>query len=411
MNSSLYVAIVATRWLPNRTPASILNARLLGALDWTGCVYLPDTKVEGFVSLPLPHQYRVIKLSVPFSSGFSSRIMRRLGLHQCPDRLIAWSFQVARRVVKDVRVVVPDLLVTLGKHDSAHVVGLLVHRKFPQIPWVAVFSDPWVDLEQFGYIQFKSGTVRWINMRLEAAVVSSVDRLIVTSEETRALFAARYPAEVASKIHAVPSSYDQRLFQLSSTGFPRLDNKLIIRYLGDFYGPRSPKPLLEALRSLWEIDPACANSIQIELIGRFRPDDADDCRELMRHLDNVHLLDDVEYLQALKLMVDSDVLLVIDAPAKVSPFLPSKLVEYIGANRPILGLTSPGPSRTLIERANGLVADVRNREEIVKVLIELCNICQSAGLESLMPPPELRREFEVRQVSQRFENIVSPLLN
>ena len=386
-----------------------MNARLLGALGWTGCVYLPDTPSEGFVSLPLPEQYRIVKLPVSFST-LSYRVMKRVGLNQCPDRFITWAFRAAGRVLRDATRKLPDLLVTLGKHDSTHVAGLMIRRKLPKVPWIAVLSDPWVDMEPFGYIRFKSGAVRRINTYLEAAVLRAVDRLIVTNDETKALFSERYPSDIVSKIHTVPQCYDQRLYPVRTRDTRDLDSKLVIRYLGDFYGPRSPRPLLEALRLLRETNPACADSIKIELIGRFRPDDAEYCRELVKYLDNVHLLDHVEYLQALKLMVESDVLLVIDAPTDVSPFLPSKLIEYIGANRPILGLTSPGPSRKLVERAGGLVADVRNREEIIKVFIKLYNIYQSGGLESLTPPLDVRREFEVQQVSQRFNDIALSLL-
>jgi hypothetical protein len=43
----------------------------------------------------------------------------------------------------------------------------------------------------------------------------------------------------------------------------------------------------------------------------------------------------VGYQESLKLMSEADALLVIDAPADQSVFLPSKLIDYIGAGRPI----------------------------------------------------------------------------
>ena len=38
----------------------------------------------------------------------------------------------------------PDVLVTFGEPMSDHILGLQIHRRLG-VPWVAHFSDPWVD--------------------------------------------------------------------------------------------------------------------------------------------------------------------------------------------------------------------------------------------------------------------------
>ena len=48
------------------------------------------------------------------------------------------------------------------------------------------------------------------------------------------------------------------------------------------------------------------------------------------------------YSRSLKEMADANVLVVIDADFEVSPFLPSKIFDYLLFDRPILGLTPPG---------------------------------------------------------------------
>jgi glycosyltransferase involved in cell wall biosynthesis len=71
----------------------------------------------------------------------------------------------------------------------------------------------------------------------------------------------------------------------------------------------------------------------------------------------VTLRDPVDYTESLALMRASDALLVVDAPAERSVFLPSKLVDYLGAGRPIVALTPPGAAADLVDRAGGWVAD------------------------------------------------------
>ncbi len=49
-------------------------------------------------------------------------------------------------------------------------------------------------------------------------------------------------------------------------------------------------------------------------------------------------------------MKRSDVLLVIDAPIeRDNIFFPSKLADYIGAERPIIGISSPGPTDRILK--------------------------------------------------------------
>ena len=63
----------------------------------------------------------------------------------------------------------------------------------------------------------------------------------------------------------------------------------------------------------------------------------------------VKFLPRVGYLQSLALAKSADLLLNIDAPAATSVFLPSKLIDYIGAGRPIFGITPAGTAARLIQ--------------------------------------------------------------
>ena len=117
-----------------------------------------------------------------------------------------------------------------------------------------------------------------------------------------------------------------------------------MRHVGNFYAPRTPQALIEALARLHEEQPDVLAGVRVELIGQIRP--ALDHRALGAALPGnlltVHA--PVDYLESLRLMQDADLLLVVDAPSEHSVFLPSKLIDYLGAGKPIVALSPPGAS-------------------------------------------------------------------
>lgn len=61
----------------------------------------------------------------------------------------------------------------------------------------------------------------------------------------------------------------------------------------------------------------------------------------------VKMMDNVDYEQALKMMCDSDLLLLL---APDQPFqIPAKTYDYMGAKRPVLALTGFGATRSVVE--------------------------------------------------------------
>ena len=77
------------------------------------------------------------------------------------------------------------------------------------------------------------------------------------------------------------------------------------------------------------------------------------------------------YAQNLGIMNSSDALLTLEFFATQSVWLPAKLVDYLGAARPLLGIVPPGTSSDFITRAGGLVAlapgSVRHRGHAARI--------------------------------------------
>lgn len=290
-----------------------------------------------------------------------------------------------------------DVVITWSQWHCVHLVGFELKRRFPGLPWIAHFSDPWSENP------FTPGLMRGYDRHLEAKVYRAADILSFTSRETVDLtFRDRY-APYRAKATDLPHAFEPALYPDVSSPAA---GPLILRSLGNFYGPRSPEPLFRALALLRERDPVLFGKIRVELIGSI-PDEfrrgSRACQGLPPGV--VHVLSPVDYRTSLGLMRSADVLLNIDAPFAHSVFLPSKLVDYIGAERPIVGITPPGTASRVIGALGGWVADPTDPEGIASVLARaLTYVEYNRGVS--WGAPEIRRSYAASTVAEQFGRLV-----
>ena len=325
-------------------------------------------------------------------------------VQKAPDAFTSWAAQV----IDSVADVIThgrrfDLLITFGAPMSDHLIGFKLKSHFG-MPWVAHFSDPWVD-NPFTSSDWMTNA---INRSLERKVLSLTDRAIFTSEETIDLVFRKYPATWRTKARVLPHAFDNRLFE-GAEG--ERESRITIRYLGDFYGPRTPRPLFEAARQLLDSDPSSLANVHFELIGNLGLQAAE--AGLIEGLppEMVSIRRPVGYLESLSLMRTSDGLLVIDAPAAQSVFLPSKLIEYIGSERPIFGISPPGAAAQLIAELGGWVADPADRARVRAQLAAFVQFLRTARAERAISwgSTDIRDRFEISAVSRMFSEIIEEL--
>lgn len=309
-----------------------------------------------------------------------------------PDLHYAEHFDLLSEAKRRLKKFHFDLIVTFGQPMSTHLIGLKLKLAKPCVKWFAHFSDPWIDNP---YNEYNPWTL-FINSVYQDRVFNKADKLIFTSTETIELVMRRYDAGIKKKAVCLPHAYNEALY----TNERKDSNKFIIRYLGNFYGSRQPTALFAGLRRVLHK----LSDIRIELIGA-KTNNLDQKIDEYELSEVVYSFPPVDYLDSLRLASSSDLLLVIDAPNHRSPFLPSKLIDYIGANRPIFAITPPGATRDLVDEMNFLSANPQCPEQIATKLLEMITAVKQGSMSRI--EPNIRDRYSIHTVGLQFLKIIS----
>lgn len=400
---------------PNLYPQAIQVGRMLHNLPARigvvcGQVHQFSSGLDCYPDFDEKLSYR---LEIPFTPGLSGWA-HRLAVYgfplyaRSPDEFKSW-VPDAEKAVLDHFSKNPDrpqALLTFGEPMSDHLLGLRLKQKLA-LPWVAHFSDPWSD----NPFRRRFPLSNFLNRRYEAQVVSHADRVIFTSQETLDLVMRKYPDEWRAKARVLPHGFEPALYGERQR---EADDTIVLRYLGNFYGNRSPLPLFKALAILHRESPSLLERVRVELVGHVPTRMFMNSAYKSLPAGLVQTVSTVPYRQSLRLMADADLLLVIDAPEDVSVFLPSKLVDYLGAGVPILGIVPPGASAKLISRMGGEVANPRDPVAVAEALrMALTSAKEQMRLREARSwgNETVRQEYCAARVSQKLHEIVSEVVS
>lgn len=253
-----------------------------------------------------------------------------------------------------------DWIHTISYPCSNHLAGLALKKKY-KIPWVAHFYDPWVDN---CYRNFKTDFVREYDKKLEADVALYADVIIHTNEIIKDKWIERYGELVSKKIFVLPICYHKNSNLVLNSKLSSVDNKYSILYVGGLYLDRNLNSIINALNILRSEIKNLEDLLIFKIVG----DCSNEIKESVRrnNLENLFcFIGSKPHNELSEFYNDADVLLVIDAPSKENIFFPSKLIEYLMYNRPILGITpNKGVTHEILNESGHTAIDNCNEQEI-----------------------------------------------
>lgn len=323
-----------------------------------------------------------------------------------PDPYVGWAKDVVRLVNKEAIINQGDVIVTFGHPMSTHLAGLEIAEKF-DVKWIAHFSDPWVDND---YSKLFSRSIFKIAL-IQEKVFNKADLLIFTSEYTCRLMRAKYESS-KSKITLLTHAYDEKMYS-NIRRPPLAKNNLIIRSLGNFYGSRNPIILIKAIKRLAKDNSQLMSNVQIEFIGKWRIFNPLHLYYKYFPHTRYKFIKSVGYEASIKMMLDSDGLVIIDGKFKENIFFPSKLVEYLGSKKPIFAVTSPGITADITHSIGGYVSSPYSVLDVKEKLKSYIESFQLGAPENFVENNinTQSNKFEISNVAYEFDQIVQKIIN
>lgn len=406
------IFIFAGSWLPHQSSRAIQNFRLLSNIPEVYIqVFTMNRNSSMFQNSKITTTKISDRLKVHYIPTTKNVILKRLKYHLgfykktiCRDNeewaKAAYNFALKQHVKT-------DLIFSISNPTASHFSAFLFKQRFLGIPWLCYFSDPWTE---WGDVNFGEEDPKIIDEEkfLESSVFQIANSFIFPTEQLMNYFINLHPTLTHKQTFVLPQTYGDIEPAGDHDSQPIKSKKLIISYVGSWYNKRQPDNLLQLLKLYKKKYPKKYSLLQIQFIGpvenieKFQPDF--DMLNILSH-------GQVSQEKALDFILNSDVLLHVGVSTKQDFYRPSKLIDYLTARKPILGLCSPGAETEFIRRANGIVGNIMDPLDVINAIDDLINLHIEHKLKFYRPSIDYCRQFHVDTVRNQFISILSELFS
>jgi glycosyltransferase involved in cell wall biosynthesis len=280
-----------------------------------------------------------------------------------PDNKIGWkkhALKAAGELLKNEKF---DVIYATAPPVTDFLIGVELKKRF-KVPLVIDYRDSWIN---YPYKYFPTPLHRYIHYRKEKHVVHKSDMIVTTSRHVKEELIQRHKFLNYNDIFILSHGYDPEDLQVDNPGILPRTEKMRFTYSGMFYGTITPVYFLQALAKVFKENPRMRGRIEACFVGLFRPEHINLVNQLGLQ-NSVNLLGYLEHKEAVKYLLASDVLWLINQDDLMTP---GKLYEYIGTGKKILGCVTKGYLCATIEEAGGTCVDPSNVDTIASAITDL----------------------------------------
>ncbi|MFK7843905.1 MAG: glycosyltransferase, partial [Rhodothermales bacterium] len=259
-----------------------------------------------------------------------------------PDNKIGWYKQAIDRAVSLHKENPFDCILATAPPYTSCLIARQISKRCG-IPYMLDFRDDWLGNPRH---QYPTILHKQLHKRLESKAFKDAASIITINDVIADAMKRRHPAR-ADAISIVNQGFDPADF--TNLKQPPAKGALNLLYNGVFYDAQKPDYFLKALAAFIAQHPEEHNSVQATFTGLL-PDNSQALIEELGLGNVVSYKGYVSHQQAVEELCKTDVpwMTVGSGPGQAS-ISTSKLFEYIGTRKPILGLVPEGAARATLE--------------------------------------------------------------
>jgi hypothetical protein len=337
---------------------------------------------------------------VPVPTAAGGAALRRFAREvlYVPDAQLAWIPFAGRAAARELaRLPERSVLFSTSVPYSAHFAAMWARRR-RRTPWVAEFRDPWS--EAHTKLRPASPARRRLDRSMHQGILRAATRVVVTSTGLRARLLAVFPELDPDRVDVVMNGFEPG----PAGTTPEPGQPLQILYAGTVASGEDVGPILQATEMVHARNPG---RLRLTIVGppgdwRGRVDNLAPWLELK----GLHTPE-----QARLQMRDASALFLLQSHEAYADTLPGKLLEYVGARRPILAAVPESWSMVEVLRAHSDVRLAPNIAEALASQIERLLAEHAAGeLQRPRVPEEVVQPLGRREQTKRLAEVFARAL-
>jgi Glycosyltransferase Family 4 len=288
----------------------------------------------------------------------------------------------------------PHVLLSSSVPYSSHLAALALAKRH-RVPWVAEFRDPWSQVDDL--IRPRSAARKRIDAALERRVVEAASVIVVTTDETRNAMAAAYPQLDPEAIRVVRNGFEPANLVGSP---PAPDEPLRLVHAGSVPDDAPIEPLLRGIDRVARAHPG-----ELELIVYGAPRRWSEAGAKLGGPDWLVIGGIVAPSVAQAAIASASANVLLRPGEHHRQYVAAKLLDYLGARRPILAAVSNAGEMAALGREYGdmRLIDLDAEDVVARAVRELLDQHRSgelvAPIAGLRPPDELTRRAQAAQLA------------
>lgn len=288
-----------------------------------------------------------------------------------------------------------DLIFCSSPPHSVHLLGLDLKRRW-DVPLVLDFRDPWT----------ANPDRRWptrlhhaYEQRLEARVLAGADLVIANTPGNRERLLSDFAGLLPEKVVVLPNGFDPARREAMRQAAPAAsDGRRRVLYTGHLYDRGDA--VIRALTALQRTDPDLSRRVVFRFVGTMDAGVAARAAELQA----AGLVETLSFVSAERVpeeIAAADALLYVVPPAG-GHWIPSKLYDYLLAEKPIIGVLPRGDAWNWLEQSGlGTLIEDTGVADVSRGLRACLDRLQRGQLVA-RPDRDFIARFDAREQSQQL---------